>query len=346
VGFTNVAWESRETAQLARDLTDGPGPAPVGQAGAAWVRVADELAGIAADYQRVLERLTAAFESQAATRATRKMQEFGAWLQALSLSAAGNGERAEEAAVAHGVAVLAMPNVSEAIALQEERDVMSSLGAYNGAILNGRFAELDEAVAVGHVAAADVMYRYEDSCAGLAQPWDQPLPPDTVNGSALKAEHDARAAGLAHHGNADGTKRLHAVAAPPLPLAPFRAPEVDSSKAGRSLQPTIAAASASSSGGAGGWGGGYGPMAAAARGDDSRQHESSLTAGLLPGVGEPQAGVFDDGAQWVPATHANDAPTWTADVSWSADAPLSDELTTQPAPDAPAGTAGDWWEPT
>ena len=60
------------------------------------------------------------------------VEEFGRWLQAVSLSAAGNGERAEEAAVANGVAVMAMPNVSEAVEDRTAHDVMDSLAAYNG----------------------------------------------------------------------------------------------------------------------------------------------------------------------------------------------------------------------
>src|SRR5262245_56084618 len=138
MGFTNVAWESRSTEQLARDLTDGPGPKSVGQAGAAWVRVANELAGLSEEYNKVIEKIKASFASNGADAAVGKLEEFGGWIQAVSLSAAGNGERAEEAAVANGVAVLAMPSVSEAVEARMSRDVMDSLAAYNGAILNGR----------------------------------------------------------------------------------------------------------------------------------------------------------------------------------------------------------------
>src|SRR4051794_7359359 len=101
MGFTNVAWESRSTEQLARDLTEGAGPTSVGQAGGAWVRVADELARISAEYDAMVEKVKGAFMGQGGDAAARKLAEFGQWLQAASLSAAGNGERAEEAAVAY-----------------------------------------------------------------------------------------------------------------------------------------------------------------------------------------------------------------------------------------------------
>ena len=195
MGFTDVAWESRSTEQLARDLTEGPGPRSVGQAGAAWVRVANELASASEEYGKIVEKIKASFASKGADAAVGKIEEFGRWLQAVSLSAAGNGERAEEAAVANSVAVMAMPNVSEAVEDRTAHDVMDSLAAYNGAILNGRFAELDEAATGKQAAAAAIMYQYEESSSPIAAPWDQPLPPDVCNGAALESERRAKEAG-------------------------------------------------------------------------------------------------------------------------------------------------------
>ena len=105
-----------------------------------------------------------------ADAAVGKIEEFGRWLQAVSLSAAGNGERAEEAAVANSVAVTAMPNVSEAVEERTARDVMDSLAAYNGAILNGRFAELDEAATGKQAEAAAIMYQYRSRVARSRYP--------------------------------------------------------------------------------------------------------------------------------------------------------------------------------
>ena len=52
MGFTDVAWESRSTEQLARDLTEGPGPASVGGAGAAQLHEAIALLLEAASRER------------------------------------------------------------------------------------------------------------------------------------------------------------------------------------------------------------------------------------------------------------------------------------------------------
>ena len=73
MGFTNVVWESRSAEQLARDLTDGPGPMSVGQAGAAWVRVADEWASISQEYDTIVDKIRGSFSSRGADAAARKL---------------------------------------------------------------------------------------------------------------------------------------------------------------------------------------------------------------------------------------------------------------------------------
>jgi hypothetical protein len=336
MGFTNVAWESRSTEQLARDLTEGPGPTPAGQAGASWVRVANELAAVSEDYQKLADELTGAFESGSADAVIRRIQDFEDWLRAMSLSAAGNGQRAEEAAVAHSVAILAMPTVSEVVEAQTTRDVMASLAAYNGAILNGRFAEFDEAADADHTNAAAVMQQYEDSCSDLAEPWDQPPPPDVSNGSARAAERDAQAAsdGGASHGGAGGG----VAALTPVPLGTFRVAAVKSS--GETRHPSAGAAVSSTSAGAGtgmGGMGGYGPMAAGmGRADNSREHESALGTDALAGGGEPEAGLADGSTNWLPATATSDAPLLVSNVSWGPTSSAFDGLVVPPEPEAPA----------
>ena len=341
MGFTNVAWESRSTEQLARDLTEGPGPTPAGQAGASWVRVANELAAVSEDYQKLADQLTGAFESGSADAVARRIQDFGEWLRAMSLSAAGNGQRAEEAAVAHSVAILAMPTVSEVVETQTTRDVMASLAAYNGAILNGRFAEFDEAADADQTNAAAVMQQYEDSCSDLAQPWDQPPPPEVSNGSARAKEREVQAAasdGGSGHAGAGGAA---GIAVPPAPLGAFRVTEAKSS--GETRHPSAGAAVSSTSAGAGsgmGGMGGYGPMAAGmGRGDNSREHESAHGTDALAGGGEPEAGPADSGTKWLPATATRDAPLLVSNVSWGPTSSAFDGLVVPPDPEIP-GYAG------
>lgn len=338
MGFTNVAWESRSTEQLARDLADGPGPMPVGQAGAAWVRVANELASVSQEYDRVVEKIKGSFSSQGADAAAHRLEEFGEWLQAVSLSAAGNGETAEQAAVANSVAVLTMPTVSAAVEARAAHDVMASLAAYNGAILDGRFAEFDEAATADQTNASAVMYQYEQACEPLATPWEQPLPPDVSKGAALSAERDAKASserGASGRGAAGGGAGVVQT-----PLAPFRANTVKSSDEVRALRAVGSVAGSSGTSGVGGMGSGYGPMAAAGRGAGSRDYESSLVSGTLDGGGEQGAGLSDAGGSWLPAAHPSDAPFVVSDVSWGPNTSVFDELAVPDAPEVPSYADG------
>ncbi|MGV0809461.1 PPE domain-containing protein [Mycolicibacterium setense] len=329
MGFTDVAWESRSTEQLARDLTEGPGPASVGGAGAAWIRVANELANVSGDFDKLVARLRTVWDSQASTAAAQRLEEFGKWLQAISLSAAGNGQRAEEAAVANTVAVLAMPSVSEAIEAKTAQDMMASLAAYNGAVLNGTFAEFDAAATADQANAAAVMQQYEEAAAPLAQPWEQPLPPQVSNGGALKAEQGGEGAAGGGGGAAGG-----AAAVPPPPLMPMFAPGVKSSADPKALQKTGFAGTGGGGSGTGMSGAPYAPMAAMGRGDQNRDYESVQPAATLDGAGEPGAGVSDAGQPWLPAAQQNDAPFTVSNVSWGPDTAVFDELA---APEVPAG---------
>lgn len=329
MGFTDVAWGSRSTEQLARDLTEGPGPASVGGAGAAWIRVANELASVSVDFDKLVARLQTVWDSEASSAAAHRLEEFGKWLQAISLSAAGNGQRAEEAAVANTVAVLAMPSVSEAVESRTAQDMMASLAAYNGAVLTGTFAEFDAAATADQANAAAVMQQYEEATAPLAQPWDQPPPPQVSKGNALAAERGGEGASGAA-GPASGS----ASEVPPPPLAPMFASGIKSSADPKALQKTGFTGAGGASG-AGGMGGApYAPMAAMGRTDQHRDYESVQPAVTLDGAGEPGAGVSDTGGAWLPAAQQNDAPFLVSNVSWGPDTAVFDELA---APEVPAG---------
>lgn len=321
MGFTNVVWESRSTVQLARDLTDGPGPASVGGAGAAWVRVANEFAAVSADYDKMVDRLKTVWQSQGSTAAVRKLEAFGKWLHDMSAAAATNGQRAEQAAVANTEAVMAMPTVAEAVKAKDTQDMMASLAAYNGAILNGQFAALDEQARTDQANAAAVMHQYEEAVTPLAQPWDQPLP-DGSGGAAPAAEAAGATGGAGKTGGAVGGG---VPAPPPMPLSPWTAQAVKSSANPNHVQRTGFTAGQTSVGGVGGMGAGagYAPMAAAARGD-SREYESNSPAQTLAGGGEPGSGLSDSEPNWQPAAHQ--AEFTVSNVSWGPNSALFDEL--------------------
>ena len=322
MSFTNVVWESRSTAQLARELTDGPGPASVGEAGAAWVRVADEFAAVSTDYDQMVQRLKTAWQSEGSTAVVRKLEAVGKWLRDMSIAAATNGQRAEEAAVANTEAVMAMPTAAEAVRAKDIQDMMASLAAYNGAILNGTFAEFDEVARTDQANAAAVMRQYENAVTALAQPWEQPRP-EPASAAATPATQPAAAS--AGPGAAAGLGAGAGTGVAPMPLAPWTAPDVKSGADPKPLQrgPFVAGQP-----GVGGMGaGGYAPMTAAAR-SDSREYESTRPAGTLQGGGEPTAGLSDSGQSWQPA--AQPAEFTVSSVSWGPNSAVFDELITPP----------------
>jgi hypothetical protein len=325
MGFTNVVWESRSTAQMARDLTEGPGPGSVGAAGAAWVRVADEFAAVSGDYDKVVERLKTAWDSQGSAAGVAKLEAVGKWLQDMSLAAALNGQRAEESAVANTEAVLAMPSVSEAVAARDAQDMMASLAAYNGAILNGKFAEFDGTARTQQAGAAAVMRQYEDAVSQLAQPWEPPALEQMSHGAT--ATND-RAAGDGNGAAAGGG----AVSVPP-PLAAWSAPQVQSGTDPTPVQRTAFRAAQTGAGSMGAAGaGGYGPMGYG-RGGDSKEYESSRPAETLEGGGEPAAGLSDTGHTWQPV--AQQSEFTVSSVSWGPNSALFDELAAPPEPEPP-----------
>ena len=322
MGFTNVVWSSRSTEQLARDLTDGPGPASVGQAGAAWVRVANELASVSGDFDKILARLRTVWDSQASSAAVQRLDEFAKWLQAISLSAAANGQRAEEAAVANTVAVLAMPSVSEAVEARASHDMMASLAAYNGAVLTGRFAEFDEAATADQANAAAVMTQYEEAVAQMAVPWEQPPPPEVSKGNALAAEQNGQGEG----GGGAAGGGAGAGAMPAMPLSPMLANGLKSGAEPKGLQRLGSIGGSAGAGMGGAPMAPYAPMGAMGRGDQNHGYESTQPAAALDGAGEAAAGVSDSGQSWLPSTAQNDSPFMVSSVSWGPDTAVFDEL--------------------
>lgn len=332
MGFTNVVWESRSAEQLARDLVNGPGPGSVGEAGAAWVRVAGELAKVSTDFDRIVDRFKASWSSDGSDAVSQRLTDFGRWLQALALSASGNGQKVEEAAVANTVAILSMPDVSEVVEAKATADMMASLGAYNGAILDGRFAEFDQATTAHQADAATVMTRYEDAVADFAEPWDQLPPPQVVKDDALKAEKNSKDEGKGKGGGGGGGG-----GAPAKPLTPMAATPIKNSEDAKELKKTPFGAGAGGNGNSSMGRGAYGPMGAMGRNNGhDREHESIRPAESLEGGGEPGARLSEIGGHsWPPAAQQSDAPFTVANVSWGPNTAVFDDLAApEPTKDA------------
>lgn len=322
MGYTGVVWESRTTEQLARDLTDGPGPASIGEAGAAWQRISNGFTTAADDYRQVLDRVRTAWDSTHSPEVVARLQELGEWMHAKALNAAANGQRAESAAVAATVAILAMPTVEEAVEARAQHDMMASLAAYNGAVLTGTFAEFDAAATADQANAAAVMAQYEAAVEPLATPWPEPPPPQVVNGAAHRAEQAGTGTGAGAEGGA-ASAAGGGVAMPPTPLGVRAASDIKSTTQGD--QPRRV--SYVSAAGAGMGGVPYAPFAPMARGmEGDREYESPRPPTALAGGGEAGAGISAQNQSWLPAAQINDAPAMVDSVSWAADTAVFDGL--------------------
>ena len=215
---------------------------------------------------------------------------------------------------------------------------MDSLAAYNGAILNGRFAELDEAATGKQAEAAAIMYQYEESCSPIAAPWDQPIPPDVCNGAALESERHAKDVGDGagrrwwrtngwFGGSADAGApdaiprqgrqvqwRFEGAATDRLSCRCVRRIWCGSEWAVDMARwprlPGVVTATASTN--------------------------HRYPAATLDGSGEASAGLSDTGASWLPATEQSDAPFMVSNVSWGPSTSVFDELAVPDQPEAPA----------
>jgi hypothetical protein len=332
VGYTGVVWESRSTEQLARDLTDGAGPSSLGDAGAAWVRISNAFQAAAAEYTQLVDRIRLSWQSEHSPAVQARLLELGAWLEAKALNAAANGQRAEEAAVAATVAIMAMPTVTEAAEARARHDMMASLEAYNGAVLAGSFAEFDAAATADQANAAAVMRQYEDAVAPLATPWEEAPPPQVAKGDAAASERVAADTGAGMDAGTGGG----VAAPPPVPLSPWTARPVEGSeRPGPARVTAVTSAAASGIGGAP-----FAPMAGMARShDDGREYESTRPPALLEGGGEAAAGLSAQNSSWLPTAQVNDGPFLVETVSWGPDTSALDGLADPPFPDDDATPA-------
>lgn len=327
MGFTGVVWASRDLRRLAHDLVNGAGAGPMGEAGETWSRLARELADIAKDYRALLAKLDEAWRSEQSEAVHAKLEEFAHWLDTVALDAAANARRAESAAVAHGVAVLAMPTVPEAVKLQEAFAIGSSLQGYPNGLVVGALGAGDAAVQAATANAVAIMNSYEHTVTPLAAPWDTQATPNIAKSAAKRAAGDGdttqgTGAGAPAGGAGGGVGAGGGM--PAMPLGAFGTPTVNSDTSQRGSR--VVAASATSAGAT--TSGPMGPMGAMGRaGGDDKEFDSARPAASLSDAGESRP------ASWSPVV-ASSAGGFSVDsVSWGPDASTFGGTAAPPIPD-------------
>ncbi|AZG48439.1 PPE domain-containing protein [Gordonia insulae] len=191
-GFTGVVWDARTTEQLALDLGDGAGPAPLVEAGLAWADVAAELGSAGAEYGSILAALGVHWRSSYTSEAFEKLTRLVPWFAEAAAAAGRTAARAETQAAAVTVARMTMPNLAEVDLAEKAKDVATTVSALAPALV-GAAAQAERALHDQRMRAARVMETYEAATEPAAQPWPGgPAAPNLVSATALGAERAAR----------------------------------------------------------------------------------------------------------------------------------------------------------
>ncbi|MFF0491331.1 PPE domain-containing protein [Nocardia sp. NPDC004068] len=197
-GFTGVVWEAREAGKLATDLTTGPGPVPMAEAGAAWARLAAAFGAAVVEYEVILTALRGAWQSSASDAVHERITTLRDWLGDTAGAAANNSARAEAQAAAYELARLTMPNAGEIAALEAVQRSIEQIGTAMGAPIKAVAAATDTEADAAKATASRVMRTYEAATEPLATPWTHVDPPELTAGTSLAAEQaGAPAAGPA-----------------------------------------------------------------------------------------------------------------------------------------------------
>lgn len=190
IGFTGKIWDAVPAETLAKELVDGPGAAPMADAGMAWAKLAAGLTSASAEYQAILAAIGQGWVSGNGDEALNKMGVMQNWLTDIADAAAGNASKAEHQAAAYQIAKLAMPDVQDIAETQSTADHLVQ-GAALGAPLVGAIAQIEHQIDTVRKQAARVMQTYEAATSPLAAPWQQSAPPVISTDAALLAERAA-----------------------------------------------------------------------------------------------------------------------------------------------------------
>ncbi|MEU0504993.1 PPE domain-containing protein [Nocardia sp. NPDC005998] len=190
-GFTGVVWEAREAGRLARELTTGPGPVPMAEAGASWSRLSLAFGAAVVEYQQILATLQNAWQSQGSNAVHERISKLRDWLADAAAQAANNATRAASQAATYEIARMAMPNTADIAILEVVQRSLEQIGTALGAPIKAVAATTETDADVAKAAASRVMRTYEAATEPLAEPWTQAPPPALTSGIALAAEQAA-----------------------------------------------------------------------------------------------------------------------------------------------------------
>lgn len=203
VGFTGVRWEVRPAEQLSRQLSTGAGERPMFEAAMAWGTIASTLQELQQEFAAVRKIVDEGWTGSARAGVLDAVDTIATWVQAVADDARANAKAAERQAIAHTVAVAAMPDAGVIAAVGQMEAALKAVVAPPSALIAGGIARLDEQAMGMKAQASRVMETYEQATTPVAKPWEPaPAPTGLVHAPAAAAQRYAAQARLAEQDSA------------------------------------------------------------------------------------------------------------------------------------------------
>ncbi|WP_328857022.1 PPE family protein [Williamsia herbipolensis] len=197
-GFTGIRWDARPAEQLSRDLSRGAGAKPLFEAGMSWAAIASALHELDREFAGVRKLMAEGWRGKGDAAMAQSLDKLSTWVSETADMAAHNATAAERQAVAHTVAMAAMPDAEVISALGQLEDALKAVAAPPHSLIAGGLAKLDEQAHGMKAQAARVMESYELATTPVATSWDSvPVPTHLVHRASLTAEKDKAAAKIA-----------------------------------------------------------------------------------------------------------------------------------------------------
>ncbi len=105
-----MRWEVRPAEELSRQLSAGAGERPMFEAAMAWGSIAATLQELQQEFAAVRKIVDEGWTGSTPGGVLAAVDKLGAWAQAVADDARANAKAAERQAIAHTVAVAAMPD--------------------------------------------------------------------------------------------------------------------------------------------------------------------------------------------------------------------------------------------
>ncbi|MGZ8178595.1 PPE domain-containing protein [Williamsia sp. SKLECPSW1] len=217
VGFTGVRWDARPAEKLSRDLSMGAGAKPMFEAGMSWAAIGVALRETASEFERLKKSILEGWKGRGDAGMIAAVEKLEKWVGETADMALRNAAAAERQAVAHTVAVAAMPDADAIAALGHLEDALKQVAAPPKSLMAGGLAELDHQATSMKAQAARVMESYEQATTPVSRPWDPVAAPahlvDRSASDTVRSEAEARIAAQQAVGLSSEQAMLAAVAA-------------------------------------------------------------------------------------------------------------------------------------